>query len=311
MARLNRAERLSARLDRLDRLNEGKHAPYKPAVLGLRTWHAEGSDVRTIRIRKSFVTGEPSPVSQLIHGGSHALRLALITLFLAQSRKGGHRHILRLPLTAREPDDLAWADLVVSGSKEGTGSASRRPPQKRAASARAALNRLSRPDICLIEPPSTARRLGRFDELRLLQDSGPRAIGPPVPYSMPRPNEVVVQVPVEFFLNGWIFALEDSEIATYLMYRLVCANGPGHVSASFREEHFGIKASAWEQHWVLVDSGILHLVPDPNRRDDGTYIDQSDGANPQPHVFSLRDDGLKEDGLTKVWEAVENRHASR
>lgn len=307
---MNRAERLNARLERLDRLNEGKHQPYKPACQALRTWHENsGSGVQSIRIRRSFITGDPALLSRLVHGGSHALRIALIALFLAQSRKGGHRHLLQVPLTAREPDDLAWADLIVAGAKEGKGSASRRPLEKQAASARTALDRLTKPDICLLEPPHTTRRVGRFDELRLLQDSGPRATGLPVTYTLPHHKESTVDIPVDFFLNGWIFVLQDSEIATYLMYRTVCALAPGHITAGAREEQFGIKTSAWEQHWVLVDSGILHLVPDPNRREDGTYIEQSEGAKPQPHVFSLLDDGLKQDALTEVWRAVSERHS--
>ena len=307
---MNRAERLNARLEKLDRLNEGEYQPYQPACTALRRWYEEhGTGVPLIRIRRSFITGNPAPLSRLIHGRSHALRFALIVLFLAQTGRTGHRHVLHVPLTARQRDDLAWADLVVAGTADGSGSTSRSQKEKRAASARAALERLTRPDVCLLEPPES-KRVGRFDVVRLHQDSGPRETGLPLSYRLPRHEERTVAIPLDFFFNGWVFVLEDTEIATYLMYRDLCAAGPNRITAADREKRYGIKTSAWEQHWVLVDSGILHLVPDPSRRTDGTYLEQSEGVAPSPHTFRLLDEGLKQDALMEVWRAVSDRHST-
>lgn len=209
---------------------------------------------------------------------------------------------------AQKKDELAWSDLIVSSAKDGPGSLSRRIPGKRAASARMAIKRLAHPEISLVEPLNSDIRVGRYDELRLLEDSGPRVTGDPLPYSLPDPSELTIDLPLDFFLKGWVFVLEDTEIITYLMYRLLCSrNSPAHISAADRESRFGVKTSAWEQYWILVESGLLRMESDPNRRPDGTVIDHSLGATLTAHRFLVLNDGLKEDALYRLWRAVDDR----
>lgn len=308
-----RTDSLSTRVERLARLDDGSSQPYTASLRALQLrWSTSAQQPAAILVRRAFlqrnlISGAPSSVSRLINPRGHALRTALLMLFLAQTQAGRSPHILRVPLHGQSGDHVAWADLVVSGAIYGQGSSSRSPRELRAASARAAIDRLARSDVALVELLNNDR-VGRYDRLRLMEDSGPRAIGAQLPYTMPSAKESVT-IPVGFFVNGWIYALEDTEIATYLMYRSQCPADGGltAITAGDRDEIYGVKRSAWEQYWVLVDSGILHLEPDPHRRPDGTYIDQGDGAHPLPHRFGLVDAGLAEDGRTQVLEAVRAR----
>jgi hypothetical protein len=234
--------------------------------------------------------------------------MALLVLFMAQAKRGAAPHFLDLPLSATRSKDVGWEDLIVTASGPGRGSASRKMHEKRAASARSALARLSRPDISLLELPRSGKRKGGYDEVRLFEDVGPRKVGLPVRYSVPTAGKGVVTVPVDFFLKGWIYVLEDTEIATYLMYRRLCSlSSPSHISADDRETRFGIKQSAWEQYWLLESSGLVVVEADENRRADGTFIDQSAGATPRNHRFTLRDEGLAADALSMVWAAIDGR----
>lgn len=310
---MKRSERLERRLKHLDALEEGAGAAFVPATKALESWVSQGEAVEAVRVRQAFIQRSSSvpakpPASLLINGRGHALRTALISLFLAQTGKGGTRHLLKLPLRARAEDQVAWTDLIVSRATDGEGSYSRRVPDKRAASARQAIDRLARPDISFMELTSRDR-VGRYDNVRLLQESGPRAIGAPLAYSVPGAG--FLEIPAAFFLKGWIFVLEDSEIATYLMYRRLCAGGTiARITTADRDAWFGLSTSAWEQHWVLVQSGLLHLEEDPNRRPDGTVVDKAEGAPLLNHRFSLLDDGLKENALSRVWGAIDARSAA-
>jgi hypothetical protein len=315
MSTSTRVSRLAHRLDVLDALDEGRSQGYDKSLAALKHLWEGGRKPTSIRLRALFIEVSSAvgkaPASLLINSRGHALRVALLALFVAQTKRGSAPHLLDLPLSAKRSADVAWEDLIVTAANAGPGSASRKVHQKRAGSARAALNRLARPDVSLLDLPRLGQRKGVYDEVRLFEDSGPRAMGLPVAYSIPTAGMDVVTVPVDFFLNGWLYVLEDTEIATYLMYRRLCSQStPAHISAEVREQRFGIKQSAWEQYWVLASTGLLLVESDENRRPDGTFADQSSGATPRRHRFTLRDDGLTVDALGVVWSAVDRRMAA-
>lgn len=297
----------------LDAYERGQSPAYGTSLAALAQLRENGRRPDAVRLRSRFLDvgtggdGHP-PLSLLIDSRGHSLRVALLALFMAQIKKGSAPHVLDLPLSARSSGDVGWEDLIVTPADAGVGSSSRKVHQKRAGSARAALNRLARPDVSLMELPRSGQRKGGYDEVRLLEDSGRRTVGLPLPYTIPGAGKDVVAIPVDFFLNGWLYVLEDTEISTYLMYRLLCARqSPAHISASDRAGRFGIKQSAWEQHWLLAASGLVDVEPDENRRPDGTFVDHSAGASPRNHRFVLRDEGLKANALGVVWAAIDRR----
>lgn len=296
---------------RLQRLTDSRGA-YTRGIAAVQQLADAGRKTTEILVRAGFIRTNdplvPPPASTLISPRGHALRMALLVLFVAQVEKRPSPHVLRLPLSPLDKGTVAWADLIVSDARDGAGSAAKRPSEKRAASARKALKRLSAPDVALLELAQTTRRVGRFGELRLFEESGPRLIGDPVRYTRPTSTDETVRIPIDFFRRGWIFVLEDSEIATYLMYRYINAkNKVAFISAANRQDQYGIKTSAWEQHWLLTRSGILELVANENRRSDGTFTGQSEGAALEAHRFAVRDEALAEDAHSMVHAAVEER----
>lgn len=314
MATKTRASRLAARLRSLEALDEVKASGYETALTALRQFHDDGRQPQSVRVRSRFIEVAPPstapPLSLLINSRGYALRVALLALFIAQTRPGSSPHVLDMPLspTRKRSSQVAWEDLIVTPAGPGAGSASRAVHAKRAGSARSALQRLARPDVSLLELPNSGKRKSGYDMVRLLEDSGPRAVGLPVSYSIPATTKDVVTVPVDFFLKGWVYVLEDTEIATYLMYRRLCAqSSPAHISAVRRGEIFGVKQSAWEQYWVLADSDLVVVEADENRRPDGTFVDMSTGVTPRRHRFTLHDEGLASDALRVVWNTVERR----
>jgi hypothetical protein len=239
--------------------------------------------------------------------------VALLALMAAQCKKGPAPQVLDLALTSKGHGKVGWEDLIVSASGAGDGSTSRSVRQKHAGSARHALRRLAEPEISLVQLPQPLPRKGGFDNVHLHEDSGPRPFGKPVPYTIPNLTDDVVSLPIDFFLRGWIYVLEDTEIATYLMDRRLCAQfhpGPAHISAAMRQAVYGISQGGWDMHWVLTNSGILVVEPDEHRRDDGTFDGQSAGATPRRHRFTLNDSGLAADALPEVWKAVDERMGS-
>lgn len=314
MAKGTRASRLNRRLDALDALDPQRSQVYATALSSLTHLWNQGRRVGSVSVRRSFIEthtpGVAPPASRLISSRGHSLRVALLALFIAQNKRGSAQHLLNVPLIAKQSEDVAWADLIVSAPRIGPGSTARGARAKRAISARAALNRLSKPEISLMDRPGSAQRKGGYDVVHLFEDTGPRALGSPVSYTTPGSGEDVVTIPVEFFLHGWIYVLEDTEIVTYLMYRHLCSRSspaPAHISAHDRESRYGINQAAWEQYWLLENAGLLLVQADENRRADGTFADQSSGAKPLRHRFTTHDEGLQQDGLHVIWAAVDAR----
>jgi hypothetical protein len=313
MAKLTRAARLERRLVSLEAITTDRAKGYDKALNSLKELWTRGRQPARILVRVPLMettTGAPPPVSQLVNGRSHALRVALIALMAAQCKKGPAPHVLDLGLTSKDHNEVGWDDLIVSASVAGDGSSSRPVDQKHAASARHALRRLSDPAISLVQLPDPLPAKGGYDNVHLFEDSGPRALGHPVPYTVPDVGDDVVAVPIQFFLNGWVYVLEDAEIATYLMYRRLCAHfhpGPAHVSAAVRKGVYGITQAAWEMHWVLEESGILLVEADERRRADGTFDGHSAGAVPRRHRFTLHDPGLEADALPVLWHVIDER----
>ena len=304
------------RLKVLDALDpngkQGAGGPYIKAKAALATWAGQQAKAPAtdVFVRQDFILRQSDkdldpPLKQLISSRGHKLQFALIALFLAQCQHPPGRR-LALPLRAQPDDDaIAWTDFVAIPAKEGPGSTSREDLPRRERSARNALDALATPEISLVEF-AESKPGKKYRDLRLLQDSGPRTTGPAAPYTVPKSSIPVVRIPTSFFTNGWIYVLTDAEIATYLMYRHLCAEATSesaHITAGSRKARFALEKSTWESHPVLTGAGLLDMEADPNRRADGTVVD-APAAVPEPHRFTLTDAGLDEDALKKVWGAI-------
>jgi hypothetical protein len=244
-----------------------------------------------------------------------ALQQSLTLPFLVQTapRKALTKDaLLKIPIEAPNDHQFGLVDLVAvpsvhRPSRESTFASNVRNNRKR--QIRSALDQLDA--LGLVELPSGGRKgAPRFNSVRLKEDTRPRAAGAR-PYTVPTASANVVLLPSEFFLNGWIHALSKSEIAMWLMLRDLAqrsdrASVPDklHIRARDRLLEYDLSRAVWDTHASLEEFGLIAVHKDPNRRPNGTTVD---GERADPHYFELRDERLKEDGLTTVLEVLAAR----
>lgn len=268
-------------------------------------------------LRAGLILHRFAPVSPLLDVAaprSAAVQLLLVALMAAQCRRpaGAAGHPTQIPL--RDPVDeisTSWRYLIAlptvdTGTVKGRGTTSRTTTENRLAQLRAALKRLE--SHGRIELTQAGR--GRFERFRLLNESIPRA-SETVRYTRPGGTERVIRVPVEFFLNGWVHALTDNEIATYLFLLYKQQYNPSDLLNGLaipREEWREAFASdrAHIGYRMLSRFGLVRIFREEVRRDDGTIEESNpDEYRPgEPLRFAVDLAALHHDALTKVLPAV-------
>ncbi len=283
-----------------------------------------------IKVRSSFIRrrtlpeGEMSdrrrpaapvpPVLELASPRGIAQQLELVALFVAQTagqrRRDGRVTRLGLDLEPAVGHDVGWIDVVVPHSGHTPAAviaANRRDNRLR--QVKRAVSSLA--DKGLAELPNASSARGKYDDFQLLDEGGVRGIGPPLPYRVPASSEPVIEVPIDFFLNGWVFVLTKSEIALWLMLRHL--RGPAAASGSDvqvmisgadRLRLYGLTKDAYKQWWLLERAGLIEVQVDPLRRGNGTVVDFDPADPPTPHRFALSDDGLNKPAAPAVKAAL-------
>jgi hypothetical protein len=149
-------------------------------------------------------------------------QLELVALFVAQvsgrTRQGGPVTMLGLALDTVDANQVDRVDLIVphaAHTREAVYAANRRDNRLR--QVKRALDSLASKG--LVKLPNAKAARGKYDDFQLLDEGGPRLTSPPLPYRVPAANEQVIDVPIGFFLNGWVYVLTKSEIALWLMLR--------------------------------------------------------------------------------------------
>ena len=104
-----------------------------------------------------------------------------------------------------------------------------------------------------------------------------------------------------------MWALTNSEIAAYLMFRALASKYPGehdrdgvYIYGDDREQHFCLRRDAYESHILLERVGLLDLQRTLLRHADGRIIGYQPGAKYEALTFKLTDDGLADDGVLHV-----------
>lgn len=317
-----RSERLQARRDHLVGIGgvpatrNATATAYEIARNSVGTLYARRRvPPEVIRVRQDFVRsagpGAP-PLSTVVSSSGRSVTFALLALFVAQTKPGPAPHVLGLNMRPQPRVDVGWTDLTCIPPIQSTGDKSKGLLRRQSQRAGAALTALSGPGAALIYRPNASRSKGVYDNCELLMDTGPRGNGPQQSYQVPAGDEVAVclEIPVEFFTNGWVFVLTDAEILTYLMLRhVLLTRGQEYVTGDDRREEYGVTDYAYEQHPTLELAGLLHSERDPGRRPDGTFEDYRRGATPTVARFAVTSNGLVKDGLIQVQEAVKARMA--
>jgi hypothetical protein len=240
-----------------------------------------------------------------------ALRFYLLALFEAQCRqRSGTGSATRMRLHHGD-GAVTWVDLVavdaegVRRTKE-----TRTALDNRVRQVKGALDTLH--EEGMVDVP---RRDGvhEYADFILMHEIGRGDLASPRTYTVPKANESTVDVPVEFFLNGWIHVLQPSEIATWLMFRDLANRFPGvhaedgvYIFGDTREEQYGLKRDAYEGHAMLRALGLLQLSPTLKQHPDGQLTIRLPSRY-DPHRFQLRDDGLAQPAMPTTLATIEKQ----
>jgi hypothetical protein len=332
-----RADRLRTRLQRLQAITTAELSgkdQLSRAVAALQAVQQAGGRgaLLTIGVRSSFITrrvqpsGEMSdahppvgplpPVLELVSPNGIAQQLELVALFVAQThgdrRPDGRVTTLGVELDTTGGNKVSWVDLIVPHAEHTSKAvlaADRRDHRLR--QVKRALDTLTENE--LVELPNRAAARGKYVDFRLLDEGGPRP-GAPLPYRVPGAQDPVIALPIDFFLQGWVYVLSKSEIALYLMLRhLRGAVGAGaedtwvHIYGEDRLRRYGVGKDAYKGWWLLEHAGLIDVEVDPGRRGDGTVVDFDPSDPPAPHRFRLRDDGLAKPAGAAVLAAIAAR----
>jgi hypothetical protein len=254
------------------------------------------------------------PATRIMSPRGAALRFYIIAVAEAQTRYGpGTRPANTRELRPRTVDDVGWVDLLASPARaSGKGQTRMGVQDKKLRQLQSALQRLA--EVGLVELPQHDQPSGKYEGFRLHQEGGSRAVGDPLPYTVPKKNEVVVDLPQGLITNGWIHILEDTEIALLLM--VACRHGslPNEedvaIPADVRLLHYGIGRDAYDAHVMLSRLDLLE-VKAPGRHLDGKVQDYRDGEVPALHRLKLLSDGFEQDAVETLRKQLEYQLSRR
>lgn len=284
------------------------------------------------------------PISRLVNPRGIALRFYLLAVFEAQCRPPrGRREVVNdRPLSGSG----GWGDLfaIDAAYSRPVGMYQRPTRQNRdlevsvERQVRGALRTLEEPaDDALVEIPRKSngrdRDYGRF---MLMKESGRSRVPTPDRYTVPGDDTPgrergLISIPSQFFLNGWVQVLYPSEIATWLVLRLLHSLFPSRHDESgvflygqVRENVFHLLRDAYEDGCRnLVDFGLIRHAPPvrPTRADKAeaespdwaalfmmAAQSAEDGqARYQPNRYQLTDSGLDHDALQVTMTTFQGR----
>ncbi|MEV6527128.1 hypothetical protein AB0M43_34880 [Longispora sp. NPDC051575] len=212
----------------------------------------------------------------------------------------------------------SWTDLVLAPTNARNG-----PPDhqtiraisrtdRRLRQIREALSTLA--DLGLIDLPGPEVRRDRYAQFRLLGESarpiGDRQYRPRGPFE----DEDAFSLPSDFFINGWVHALESSEIALLIMlyaHHSVVGTRAGrssvYVAGSHRVRYYGLGADAYRSHLLLEKAGILESWGPASYRRPTGGLRGFDAENPPPPLrFQIKESGFDQPALQALLNALKN-----
>lgn len=311
------ADRLQSRLDHLDRLR--KDQPGQTFVKAVRTFrriYEQSSEPSHVLLRRRFVRRAVAikvesdrdktprlkpPAQTLIRPRGVAYRLYLILLAAAQCQPGGRvASRLNYPIRGDDSDEISLINLIAPASNPREETSYKKGfRQMRAEQVHKALGLLADPDHVLLNrfsPPGPP--------VQLNLELGPRLDQDHQPWKRPGKDQVVA-IPVDFFLNGWVHVLTDSEIAAWLMFRDFGQIGTKESSDSFtlfagdRLSWYDQSKDVWDTHAMLGRMGLMTAQTSPYQAGSGEESSRRGGT-----VFQVTDDGLRRGALTSALAAV-------
>jgi hypothetical protein len=270
------------------------------------TWDQPGPvlipDAFVYRERVSIpARAQRPPCTSLIAPRGQTLRLLLTIVADAALRTGADPRKISRGIDRTE-QQLGWLDLLAVPAAAGRDRVTvRKAERNQIAQLQSALARLERARLVTL----TTTKAGR-PKIRLNDLAGDDGLATPRPFTRPGQKQRFA-VPAAFFKNGWLWCLEDSEIATYLMIRQKAARHPGHHAsggvfavAEDREYNYGIPKDTYEAHRRLVEFELIERIDAPGRRIDGRITGYSGASLALAHRFKLKDATLDQVALPEV-----------
>ncbi|MFY7066151.1 hypothetical protein ACOQFV_09840 [Nocardiopsis changdeensis] len=278
----------------------GGHVKIRTEFIWLKTQIDEPSSDRRIPDKSK----RPSATKIMTPRGV-ALKFYLICLFEAQAKGTavGRAPINSLPLAGTNKDP-GWTDLIALPAKEQTqGRVYQSLTDKKIRSLQSALKHLSAQNVQLVNLPYENSRSGRFERFQLLQEGGTQ-IGPHIPpYTVPRTGEDHIKLPIEFFTQGWIYLLEDSEISFLLMMfhqKEIFGKSDGiKVESYVRLHYYGMGRDSYSAHRTLERLGLISVDSSPDRDEKGRARPFDPNFLPPLHQFTIKENALSREA-TKV-----------
>ncbi|MFJ2663802.1 hypothetical protein ACIO14_05585 [Nocardia fluminea] len=245
------------------------------------------------------------PSTRLMSPNGIALRFYLIALLEAQSRtKPGARPLNPTPLRGSSTV-TGWTNYIATAAKpSGAGRHRMGVIDKKLRQLQTTLNRLASTQEQLVDLPHSAKKQGQHEGFLLMREDARTGITNDL-YTVP--DEGFFTVPVSLFTNGWIYVLEDSELALLLLIaRMRYQHGEAsqRLAAGTRQNLYGLGRDAFEAHHMLHNLGIAHVTPDEARSLTGKVKDyETRGALPHELLFLPK--GLEKPALPEVVEQIE------
>lgn len=246
------------------------------------------------------------PATRLMSPNGIALPFYLTSLYEAQCRTTpGHRPTGNETPLRGAGGTPGWTSYIATPAKP-SGDAKHRMSvlDKKLRQLCTTIERLNKER--LVDLPNADKKTGQCEGF-LLMNEGARPGRPNDLYTVP--TEDFFTVPATLFTNGWIFVLEDSEIAMLLLAaRAFHKRGDTsfQLSATTRIMHYGIGRDAFEAHTMLDRLGLLEVIPDSRRRSDGKSTEyEKKGA--QPHELRFLPHGLQNDAAATLASELDHQ----
>ncbi|MQY40040.1 hypothetical protein SRB17_80690 [Streptomyces sp. RB17] len=296
-----------------------------PAVTAAaqRIWE-QGLQPATIRIRRSYVRNEtmkrvederkPLPMAdrplsaRMIAPKGVALKFHLTQLFAAQCAvKPGKPWPHPYPVEPTVQSDASWAGLVaVHATYKGPGIQGASVATNKRRQLTQALKKLE--GLALIRATTGPGRARQGFEM--LCENGKSTAAAGIPYSVPSSSEAYLEVPREFFTNGWVHVLTMSEIAALLMWLDALKFDPTRtsdtsiivtrVTSDTRQGFYGLGRETYETHQQLDAFQLLDVIRPEERHYDGKWEDYKQDTSdlfchrvtPTPQGFQRKADDV-------------------
>ena len=267
-----------------------------------------------ICIRPRFVVRPPNDrlgpaLPRLIKSKGVQLRLELLMLFEAQCRHAPGSAVRNVrPVTPHADQEYAsWRELLLAPTAPTPGTG-RGAGDLRTRQITEAMRAMEEQNLVAIPRDPGGRR--RYNKLRLLSEAST-----PEERTRYRVPTRGVFIPRQFFTNLWVFALTDTELATFLAISFLRYRFPDRhrtdgvfLRASDRKEVFRLTRTTWRSTNLLHRFRLIDRVPDSNRNfqtgNVGDIAKQWANHEVAPVRFRLSDEALQRPALKTIHQVL-------